>query len=349
MNELNEYIKKTKPLILKRIKKICRELPSKDASEKIYEYTSRGKLLRGVLLCMSAGAFGRDIDDEVLDAAAAVELAQSALLMHDDVMDRDELRRGKPSMHKIYESECGDSRMGESMALCLGDAVIFHLFGYLNKDLVRIFSKELAKTAFGQMSDVSSAGRELSQEEILSVIKNKTAGYTFYLPFAAGAKLASWVSASLINLSVYMGEIFQIRDDELNYTDSAGKSFGGDIRENKKTLCRAFLIEEYPYVKDWYGDENRIKDVAELYNSSQAKKRIAAYMDELYEKSKEIISNRPNAGNLYGSETGIKDAAELYESQKSRQRLADYLNNSQSASSNKIWYELLDYLMYRKF
>ncbi len=294
---MQEYIQKVKPLILERIKYQCDELDNPEISQKLYEYTSRGKLLRGVFVCLSAESFGRNIDTEVLDVASALELAQTALLIHDDIMDQDDFRRGKPSMHKIYEQDGYDPQTSTSLAICLGDVVLFHLFSYLNKDLVDLFSKELTKTALGQTFDVSSSKKEISKEDIMYIIQNKTANYTFSLPFQAGLSLSNNLQykESIVELSRLLGLIFQIRDDELNYQPQTqiGKSSGGDIRENKKTFCRAMLIERCPEIKDFYGQEQYIEYIQELYHNSGVQQIIATQITEYSTLAEGIINQLP--------------------------------------------------------
>ncbi len=286
-----------KEQILQHIKKQCDELDNLEISQKLYEYTSRGKLLRGMFVCLSAESFGRKVDEEVLDVAAAIELAQTALLIHDDIMDQDNFRRGKPSMHKIYEQEGFNSHASTSLAICLGDVVLFHLFRYLNKDISVLFSKELTKTALGQTFDVAkaSSSEEISEEDILYIIQNKTANYTFALPFSAGLILANRqdLQDSITELSRLMGLIFQIKDDILNYLPQSqiGKSSGGDIRENKKTLCRLMLIEQCPEAKDFYGKD--VDKVIELYISSGVQQKIECQLSEYASSAEEIIRSLP--------------------------------------------------------
>ncbi len=303
---MQEYIQKIKPLILARIKHQCDELDNPEVSQRLYEYTSRGKLLRGVFVCLSAESFGRKIDTEVLDTASALELAQTALLIHDDIMDQDDFRRGKPSMHKIYEQDGYDPQTSMSLAICLGDVVLFHLFRYLDKNLVDLFSKELTKTALGQTFDVSkaSSSEEISKEDILYIIQNKTANYTFSLPFQAGLSLSNHEQYrdDIVELSRLLGLIFQIRDDELNYLPQTqiGKSSGGDIRENKKTLCRAMLIERCPEIKDFYGQEQYVEYVQEAYRHSEVPQIIATQIAEYSALAEGIIGQLPIQQEYFG-------------------------------------------------
>ncbi|MGL5955175.1 MAG: polyprenyl synthetase family protein [Brevinema sp.] len=325
--DLNNYIQELKPIILEQIKKQCDDLIdeslpySQVLAEQLYEYASRGKLLRGIFVVLVAESFGRSRDVQGLSVASAVELAQTALLIHDDLMDQDDLRRNKPSMHKIYRNQGFDEHTSLSLAMCMGDLALFHLFQYLDKDLVRLFSRELSKTVLGQVYDVEKSSyqdQEISKEDLLLIIQYKTAHYTFSLPFQAGLILSRMTEYSELikKLSIPLGLIFQIRDDELNYLaqSQTGKSSGGDIRENKKTFCRCLLIEKCPQAKVLYGREDQIEQVRLLYHQSGVQQIIAEQL-QAYEKCAEGIINQIPMKKEYQG----------------------------------LWYELLEYLMQRKF
>ncbi|MCX6747630.1 MAG: polyprenyl synthetase family protein, partial [Candidatus Nomurabacteria bacterium] len=135
---------------------------SKDIEEKILEFSSSGKMLRGVLLMLSSGKSDKD----TLKIASAIELLHSAFLIHDDIMDQDVLRRGKDSMHVRYIKELkflkGDiNHYGLSQAISLGDICIFLAF-VLISDLASVhkekiqafFINEMIRVGFGQMEDM---------------------------------------------------------------------------------------------------------------------------------------------------------------------------------------------------
>lgn len=291
---LQKYLDDLKPHILKEILAQCNDIAvlefsnAQEIADKIFEYTSRGKLLRAGFVCFAAESFGKKIDKSVLQTAATIELAQTALLIHDDIMDNDDFRRNKPSMHKMYEeilvSSTQDTKhTALSLAICVGDIALFHLFSYLsdNTKLVKLFSKELSKTALGQAFEIHKAfqDNEISKEDIYTIIQHKTANYTFYLPLLSGMILADASledQDSIIEFSRLAGLLFQIKDDELNYLPSnqTGKSTGGDIRENKKTLCRLELLKQCPESKLLFGRDDTLEKIQQLYLSSGAKKSI---------------------------------------------------------------------------
>jgi len=291
---LQKYLDDLKPLILKEISAQCNDVAvlefsnAQEIADKIYEYTSRGKLLRACFVCFAAESFGKKIDKSVIQTAAAIELAQTALLIHDDIMDNDDFRRNKLSMHKMYEEILADSSRDTkhtalSLAICVGDIALFHLFFYLsdNAQLVQLFSKELSKTALGQAFEIYKASQdnEISKQDIYTIIQHKTANYTFYLPLLSGMILADAPvedQHSIIEFSRLAGLLFQIKDDELNYLseNQTGKSVGGDIRENKKTLCRLELLRRCPESKELFGRDDTVEKIQQLYLSSGAKESI---------------------------------------------------------------------------
>jgi geranylgeranyl diphosphate synthase type I len=244
-------------------------------AERILEFCRRGKMIRGCLVFLGAeaasggaGSASMPRAEAMAGIGAAMELFQAGLLAHDDVMDRDETRRGAPTIHRSYaalarsEGLSDPDRAGESMAACLGDACYFEGFALLARALgelplasraTALCGEILSEVALAQMSDVAwGSGRsEVMERDILAMYRLKTARYSFALPLAVGA-LAAGSERSAELLSEYgesVGIVFQLRDDELGLFGEAGatgKGSGGDVREGKKTLLRSRLMEAAP-------------------------------------------------------------------------------------------------------
>lgn len=253
-----------------------------DSLERIVEFAMRGKMIRGCLVFLGAEAAPEEAPPEadvagVAQCAAAMELFQAGLLAHDDIMDRDETRRGAPTIHARYAAEAraagsGDPlHAGEALGICLGDLCYFEAYALLVRGLgpagfipaaagasrcgeaLSLLSSGLAEVAVAQMSDVSwSSGKaEPSEEAILEMYIGKTAHYSFSLPLSLGALCAGDLSIvePLYRLGENLGILFQLRDDELGlFGDEAsmGKNVGSDLREGKKTLFRARLMAAAP-------------------------------------------------------------------------------------------------------
>lgn len=235
-------------------------------------YALNGKMLRGVLSrlgydlfspAMASPAMARD----QVSLALALELFQAGLLVHDDIMDEDEIRRGQPTIHKQMEArertrskegtpEDAYRKTGTSLAICAGDICFFEAWGLLGRlktpspALLSLFSRELANVCLAQMADVRLGSHSFmpDKEEILEVYAYKTARYTITLPLCSGAILAGREDALplLEDVGKHLGILFQLQDDLLGiFGDEAslGKPIGSDIREGKKT---PLVIALYP-------------------------------------------------------------------------------------------------------
>lgn len=253
--ELEDFLR------LKRAEAVPANSWKVDLLDRLLPFATTGKLLRGSLVCFSYEAFsGRPPDAQVIRVAMAVELAHSALLIHDDIMDEDSLRRGKPSFHAQYESLAIEEKLaqaghfGTSMAMCVGDAALFLAFESLAgcpAAVQELFTDRLVTTCGGQMQDLYLEARSEapSKETLMELMKTKTASYTLALPMELGATLAGQpasVLERLRSIGINAGVIFQIRDDELGVmgdTRETGKPVGSDITEGKKTLLYYYLLE----------------------------------------------------------------------------------------------------------
>jgi len=253
-----------------------------DICTRLYDFSTRGKMMRGGLVCLGYDIFtertvlngnfasGRD---EVIRIGGAVELMQSALLIHDDIMDRDTLRRGAPTIHRQYadflmqRGELSGSRnvkynaaahTGEAMGICAGDIAFFLAFSILSslelnsrihKRILKLFSREITMVGVAQMEDVflSQSEKAGTEEAILNLYRYKTGRYTFSMPLVAGALISGCDTEEaglLEELGEKLGVIFQIKDDELGLFGNeyeAGKPIGSDIREGKKTIIYYLL------------------------------------------------------------------------------------------------------------
>ncbi len=191
------------------------------------------------------------IDDRIWNAAMAVELVHTALLMHDDVMDQDDVRRGKPTTHKYFEE--GDKHYGESMAYTIGDAVL--TIGYqllldagfddnLTIKAMRKLLRGITNTAWGQTYDctLERLQDEWVENDVMAVHKAKTAIYTYENPLYIGAILAGLkgkVFEVLTEYSMDGGVSFQLQDDILGMygnPEKTGKSANSDLLQGKGTM-----------------------------------------------------------------------------------------------------------------
>ena len=311
-----EHIVRTKPAIQAAVKDRLAAYAAEYAAVsgdfgastavRLDEFSSRGKMLRGCLVPFGYElASGREPSGDdaraVMLAGAAMELFQSGLLVHDDIMDRDRVRRSGPTVHAAYEAELERGRYadpahnGQSLGVCAGDVAFFAAFRILSelpvgaesaRRVIAIASKELALVGVAQMQDVANGAIKPGSENpfrdgpcepdeaaVLALYRYKTGRYTFSLPLALGAAIAgadAETSLALERAGENLGILFQLKDDELGlFADEAelGKPIGADIREDKKTLLRLYLFaraseDERARLKTMFG--NPASGVAEV-------------------------------------------------------------------------------------
>lgn len=239
-----------------------------DVLEPLGDLASRGKRMRAALLIAAHDATGGAAAEAAVRVAAALELFQTAALVHDDVLDRSDTRRGLPSVHRAIEARHqadgfdGDAeRYGINGAILTGDLSLMVCLGEVAvacADLPRSVGSAVAQRframatlcTAGQYLDIRLASTSVTQaasqrDDIVAVMRSKTASYTTEGPFALGAALAglspddvdAWAAAG-----VPLGIAFQLRDDLLGVVGDShvtGKPAGDDLREGKRTVVLA--------------------------------------------------------------------------------------------------------------
>lgn len=231
----------------------------------IHEFCTRGKMIRAAMTLLGWEAAGGKPGDAVVPVAAAMEMVHAGLLIHDDVMDRDDFRRGKPAFHRRYadalKTDTKEPRhTGEALAICAGDVAFFLASEAAVTAAIpephgaamrQTFFRECVLVGVGQMDDVYLGARlaPVSVADILPVYRYKTARYTFSMPLILGASAAGGdakIRDGLDAIGEKIGTLFQIKDDELGlFGEEAdiGKPTGSDIREGKKTILFSLLVD----------------------------------------------------------------------------------------------------------
>ncbi|NUR07836.1 MAG: polyprenyl synthetase family protein [Nocardioidaceae bacterium] len=232
---------------------------------------SGGKRFRAAFCWWGFQAVTAQVPDEpaLLRAAAAHELLHASALVHDDVMDASDTRRGHPATHKAFETRHreqgwrGDpEQYGAAAAILLGDLLLCWSDELLRRcgldtDVVRRaldrFDTTRSEVITGQFLDVSVQARGASDvEQAMRVLRYKSAKYSVERPLHVGASLAGGDDAVLDALSGFglpLGEAFQLRDDLLGvFGDPAvtGKPAGDDLTEGKRTVLVALALEAAP-------------------------------------------------------------------------------------------------------
>lgn len=214
----------------------------------LYITESGGKRLRPLLVLLSARAAGGKFKD-VYNAAAAVECLHNFTLVHDDIMDNADLRRGIPTLHKKYDM---------STAILAGDILLAAAYNFLLKDIknkteiLNKFTQALIDVCEGQSMDkIFETQEEVSVKEYISMITKKTAALA-EMCCVIGSRLGGGSEKVINALGKYgrnLGIAFQIQDDLLDVIGTEpefGKMPGSDLVEGKKTylFVKAFLKAE---------------------------------------------------------------------------------------------------------
>ncbi len=242
-----------------------------------YVLGAGGKRLRASLVLLGCEAVGGKATD-ALPAAAAIEMLHNFTLVHDDVMDRADVRRGRPTVHKKWDT---------NVAILAGDEMIAYAYkSLLNtntsrlREIIDIFNDAFVQVCEGQGLDKEFESRKhVSLNEYLLMIKKKTARV-----ISAAVEIGSVIGGaspklqkSLRQYGEHLGMAFQIQDDLLDVVgtqETFGKTIGGDIVEGKKTFLyltalerssakdRALLLSPVPSNGT---RRERIRNVKEIY------------------------------------------------------------------------------------
>ncbi|TCW51033.1 farnesyl-diphosphate synthase [Bacillus thuringiensis] len=289
------FLKESKTFVEEKLVSYANELqcPNVLREAMAYSLEAGGKRLRPLLLFATLQAFGKERNLGI-GAACALEMIHTYSLVHDDLpcMDDDDLRRGKPTNHKVF---------GEAMAVLAGDGLLTYAFqvimAYEQKEIsaekkVRLVL-ELAKAAGpegmvgGQVADMEAEGKQLTIDELEYIHKHKT-GKLLEFAVLAGSILSDATEEQeekLLAFAKYIGLAFQIRDDILDVEgteEEIGKPIGSDVSNEKSTYTTLFTVD-------------RAKDILEE-TIAKAKGAIASLQlqDEYLLSICDLIAKRNN-------------------------------------------------------
>lgn len=241
--------------------------------ERLAQYSVRGKMVRSNLVLIAWQGYQqkkRPPTKAAIQLAAIQELSESGILLQDDVIDNDVLRRGQPTMHLQYRdlalkrnpdlNPLAAQKFGESWAFLLGDVLYFYLFSLLASlptnantrlKLIKLYGEELMITGSGQLGDVLTGFGVVTpnEKQVTEINRQKTAHYTICLPLLAGATLAGQPEPELNKLTSFgetVGQLFQLTDDRLDLfsdEETSGKSQGSDVRTGKRTQLYFLTVQ----------------------------------------------------------------------------------------------------------
>jgi geranylgeranyl diphosphate synthase type I len=276
-----------------------------------------GKRLRPLFAyCGYVSAGGKD-DDAIIRAISSLELLQGCALIHDDLMDASDTRRGKPSIHRLFErihqsEELSGSaaNYGASAAILLGDLALvwadqmLHQSGISDAQLIRtlpIYDEMRVEIMAGQFLDIhEQALATQSVARSLKIARYKSGKYTVERPLHFGASLALLASgrrenyfAMFSEFGLPLGEAFQLRDDLLGvFGDPAltGKPAGDDLREGKRTVLMAMTqdranAKQEATIAQLFGDRRLdtegVEALREIIIETGARDHVEGLIDKL--------------------------------------------------------------------
>lgn len=310
----NEIDKKVDDILDKEIEKYLDNEFIKNSLEELKRLSKGGKRVRGYLVKLGQMLFGKD-DDSYVDIAAAIEIFQTAILIHDDIIDEADKRRGMDTINSKYPGHIGIAK-----AICIGDLGFFISYRIINNSLIskelkdeiiKIYSKTLHNTVNGEIVDVELPLKDLnyhknmSEKIIYDIYVNKTAWYTIIGPILIGAASASASTEDKEKLTVmgsYLGIAFQIKDDLLGLystSSSMGKTLN-DVKEGKQTIIYKYAIDhancdELKIIDKYYGNPNisfnETKMIADLFEKLGAKRNAEKLELEYTNKGIQIINS----------------------------------------------------------
>ena len=267
-----------------------------------YHLETGGKKLRALITLGTSKLCGYYKGSRDVNFAACVELIHSATLMHDDVIDNGEIRRGKKTLNKIW---------GNQSSILVGDYLLSRCFEMMvedgNLEILKLLSSTSALISQGEILQLQHKGNvDMLEETYLKIISNKTAAL-----FLAAAKIAPILTEkenkykdALESYGKNLGLTFQIADDTLDYNSDLkifGKNIGNDFFEGKVTLPIILLFQkindnEKKLVKCFFmkesRNENDLKKVLELINKHNI-------INQCYKKAEHYINLASNSLNIF--------------------------------------------------
>ncbi len=278
------------------------------------DLNSNGKDIRGVLVTLGYSLLKEDKEYSI-PLAVAYEIFQTAILVHDDIIDQDDKRRGKETIHKRNNDSLKDSHISNSIALCMGDYGLYcankMISDSYQKDsnlgeVLSYFNDTALNTVRGEILDVilpvqsrrgEIRGKEL-EESIENIYRLKTSHYTIIGPLCVGMILAGSKESHLKEITEFgekVGIAFQIQDDILGiFSDEIGKVKGSDIKEFKQTILFSHMMNtsyQEEFLK-YYGKdltEENISKVKELLEKSGSKDYAEKTMNDYYDESLSLL------------------------------------------------------------
>ncbi len=274
-----------------------------------YQLDMGGKRVRPLLTLMACDMFGGDVNSAI-SPALGLEIFHNFTLLHDDVMDKAEIRRGRPTVHIAWS---------ENTAILSGDAMqiiatqkVCDAPANVHKEVLDLYNKTALEICEGQQYDMEFENRDdVTVEEYINMIRLKTAvliGCALKMG-AIIAEAAPEQSEALYKFGENIGLAFQLQDDYLDvYGDAKtfGKKIGGDILNNKKTymlisamtLAKGEIKERLVSLLEGPQDDNKIEQVTAIYSELGIDKMAREKISEYSQKALTFLNGIPNNEEL---------------------------------------------------
>jgi len=311
MDEISSYGSLVEKELARYIRK---DLEPKELYEPLYDLFSRGgKRIRPVICLLACEAVGGD-PKEALKTGVAIEMVHNFTLVHDDIVDKSELRRGKRCLHHIYG--LGNAINSGDGLFSMAYEVMADNFDILSHErfckVFKIFAKSVTEVCEGQALDISWAKNrrwDITKEDYFQMLRRKTGALISCSCQCGGAigNASEEQLKALDSFGISMGMAFQIHDDVLNLmgdVDEYGKEIGGDINEGKRTLIVIDTLEKCtPEEKDYLirildkeeNDKTEIEKALGIINKHGSIERASQRAKEITEEAKKGLDVLPDS------------------------------------------------------
>lgn len=286
----------------------------------------KGKRVRPTLFVIGYLGFAKRPASSLYTTALSLELLHDFMLAHDDIIDKSDTRRGKPSLHQMLNSYLEKFKKvkfnGQDLAIVVADvmyAMAIHTFLSINEEksrkeqALKKFIEAAIYTGSGEFIEILNGIKNIehtTREDIYKIYDLKTAHYTFACPLSTGAMLAGASKRQVDNLfkfGIYLGRAFQIKDDILGMfgdEKEIGKSILSDLQEAKKTL-----LIWYAFRNSTNKDKRTIKSLLSKEKVNKCDllrmRRIISSSGAL-DYAKKEVTNLVNKALLLNSLSGIR-------------------------------------------
>ena len=263
-----------------------------------YSMSVGGKRIRPLLCLMACNIFTDNVSN-ALKPAVGLETFHNFTLLHDDIMDKADLRRNQPTVHKKWD---------ENTAILSGDAMMIESYNYfldlqaeLLSQTLKVFNQTALEVCEGQQYDMDfETQSNVTEEEYIEMIRLKTA-----VLLAGSLKIGAMIgganemdASNIYNFGINMGLAFQLQDDYLDTfgnKDTFGKRIGGDIAENKKTFLLINALKKSPesitpLLDNNLNEEQKIIEVTQIYRNLGIDKLTESKILEYYQKALSSLS-----------------------------------------------------------